>query len=730
MKLRALLRRAWPWPSKQREANPAHTDPAWLRASLRSPDDAQSVLSDPYQNHATVNAGLRLIAQGISQVPLKVYSGTDREPTEVADGPWYELLLKPNPAMNGNDFIEATIVYMAVSTDCFWVLEGRGEGFIGANETPTEMWPISGNAVQEVLSPDRRTLIGWRVNGIPDLYPPHAVVQHRWMFNPSNPWRGTSPLIAARAAIRMDSKANRLNEDLFDNGGIVGMSVTFPESQDLTKEQREEYRGQFDQAHVGWGKAFRTLVLSHGAKVETHTATVKDMAFPELKRLTKDEIANVLGVPTMFLGGDSAQAPYAGATAVRRIFYENTLIPLMRKIERACEAQLFAGRASPEQRGRAIAKGGRALWATFDILSIAALLQDMSDRLDQARKAQDMGVPLNVCLTRFEIGIAPVEGGDVPLIASGKIPMAMAAEGLGLPGLTGQGLPSATAETAEPEPEAPDDPEPPEPERAQRTSPKPDPELEAAANRAAKREAVLRSVQGKAMLPLQRRMETALRGTYQRMRQDALAAVGGERGVREGGGLDVDALIERLRAKFDKMLADRMKPLYAEGVRIAASTVEDQLGGLTKFDTQDPAVLDFLRTKELRLMGVNETVLDSLRKTLIEGMGATENLRDLQERVRTVMNTTSARALNVARTEASQVTNGARDLAMRAEGVTRTEWITARDGHVRDTHEGLDGKVVPLGTSFVAGVRLTYPGDIDAPAEYVVACRCVSAPAA
>ena len=216
-------------------------------------DSASAILADPYQNHPYVNAAVRLISQGISQVPLKIYSGTDSNPTEITQGKWYDLFLRPNPAMTGVDLIEATLVLMAVSPDCFWVLEGRGDGFIEPNETPLQIWPVSGSNVQEVLSSDQQKLLGWRISTSAGtvVYPPHAIVQHKWQYNPSNPWRGSTPLVAARAAIRMDAKANRFNEDAFDNNGVVGTTIEFPENVELDQQQKEDLRKDFEARHVG-----------------------------------------------------------------------------------------------------------------------------------------------------------------------------------------------------------------------------------------------------------------------------------------------------------------------------------------------------------------------------------------------------------------------------------------------------------------------------------------------
>lgn len=65
--------------------------------------------------------------------------------------------------------------------------------------------------------------------------------------------------------------------------------------------------------------------------------------------------------------------------------------------------------------------------------------------------------------------------------------------------------------------------------------------------------------------------------------------------------------------------------------------------------------------------------------------------------------------------------------------VTRQEvegiWRTRKDGLVRDTHDGMEGQVRPLGQPFRSdrGNLLRFPADPGAPAEETVNCRCVVA---
>jgi hypothetical protein len=57
------------------------------------------------------------------------------------------------------------------------------------------------------------------------------------------------------------------------------------------------------------------------------------------------------------------------------------------------------------------------------------------------------------------------------------------------------------------------------------------------------------------------------------------------------------------------------------------------------------------------------------------------------------------------------------------------EWVTMHDGAVRHAHADTDGQVRPIGEKFdVAGVAMSFPGDISAPIELWINCRCVLRP--
>ncbi len=59
-------------------------------------------------------------------------------------------------------------------------------------------------------------------------------------------------------------------------------------------------------------------------------------------------------------------------------------------------------------------------------------------------------------------------------------------------------------------------------------------------------------------------------------------------------------------------------------------------------------------------------------------------------------------------------------------GVEYTQWIAANDDRVRESHEEIDGEIIPIGATYSNG--LEYPGDTNGPIEEWINCRCSNAP--
>lgn len=146
-------------------------------------------------------------------------------------------------------------------------------------------------------------------------------------------------------------------------------------------------------------------------------------------------------------------------------------------------------------------------------------------------------------------------------------------------------------------------------------------------------------------------------------------------------------------------------------------------------------VLEFLqREGAVMVRAITDTVLEDIRRVLVEGAEEGESVQQMARRLREAWpEITMRRAERIVRTEVVGASNraslmgyerAAQDFGLDLE----LEWISTSDGRTRDSHRRLDGERVPLGGMFdVGGTLAPYPGAANLPASERVNCRCTVA---
>ena len=103
---------------------------------------------------------------------------------------------------------------------------------------------------------------------------------------------------------------------------------------------------------------------------------------------------------------------------------------------------------------------------------------------------------------------------------------------------------------------------------------------------------------------------------------------------------------------------------------------------------------------------------------------------ELAKRINTVLGGQNlGRAKNIARTEVGKVSSWAQQRAAKATGKNlEKEWVSRRDGIVREAHFELDNQRVPLNSFYLYnGIKLDAPRDPNAPISLIANCRCTEA---
>lgn len=189
--------------------------------------------------------------------------------------------------------------------------------------------------------------------------------------------------------------------------------------------------------------------------------------------------------------------------------------------------------------------------------------------------------------------------------------------------------------------------------------------------------------------------------------------------------MDLDAIFgpepedgQRYQALYESLIAERGKEAAAE------------IGLELEIALQSQEVRRFiLARKTYGLEGALDTMLESARISLADGISKGESLSELAARLVDKFDEfEGVNALRIARTETVSAFNFATAEAWRQSGeVESMEWLSARDSAVRESHAAEDGHTARLGEAFPE-TGCEFPGDPSAPPEETINCRCTVLP--
>lgn len=344
-----------------------------------------------YSQHAWVYACVRAIAQAAASVPWRLWRTSDSGAREPADAhePLARLLRRVNPRHSFPELIEATLVSLELTGNAYWALERDGRGAVA------EIWPMRPDRVK--IIPGRHFVEGYiyEANAAKVAFGPHEVVHFRY-FSPADDFYGLSPLAAAADSIATDLFAVAYNQGFFRRGarpeGIITSQV------ELSEDELKRLRAQFEELYAGVEKAHRVMILGADLEWKTLGLPPADAQFLDQRRLSREEICAVFGVPPAVVG-IYEYANYANAQLQRKLFWGETILPKLRRIAGTINEQLTP-HFSP------------ALEFEFETSAVPALQEDSQERAQVAATVVQRGImTINEVRERL-YGLPPVSWGD------------------------------------------------------------------------------------------------------------------------------------------------------------------------------------------------------------------------------------------------------------------------------------------------------------------------------
>lgn len=664
-----------------------------------------------YQVSAWVYACVYAIASQGASVPLMAYRATSPDRTKWDKLPGHEILevlQNPNPDAEESDFdlMEALFSDWELSGEWFLYTQRRDDGF------PERIYRLRPDLMKVVPSKARR-VAGYKlcVNGETVDFERDEVTQSK-TFNPLDDLHGMSSLRAAQLAVTMDTQAQLSNLALLKDRSIPpGFLVAQGK---LTSDKKKQLKEQWGKDHRG-SKVHRMGLLEGGMTYQAAGLTPQDMEFVLQRKMSREEIMACFHVPPALVGV-MEYSNYANMDAQMQSFWHNTMIPKVRKMQRA----LTRGLCRPYD---------RKLVLEFDLTKVWALIQNALEMAKVDAELTRSGI-YTINERRAERGLEPKPWGDVAWMQIQYQPVS--GPEMSFPGLSGKGLAHDGAETLLRKTAAPivkgkalygNDVMKAGRDLAWEVA------IAPSRGQFAKKVVTILGKQQTEVLEninAEKRSPTELRRWVQKRAES-----------KAEGSEITDALItDAARVEAEVWLFDyeywqtgsikAVHPTLLNAINEGGKFGLLELGLDMDFDLVDPLVQRELKLKEFVFAEKwNESTLLQLREELAQGIVNGENKVQLTERVSKVFGHEKKNAGVVAQTEVGAVSNaGAIESYRQSSVVPEKQWHTSGP-NPRPDHIAANGQIVPLDQEFqVGGEGLRYPGDPNGQAKNVCNCHC------
>src|SRR3990172_2836279 len=603
--------------------------------------------------HSWVFRAVRILAENIAKVPMQVFQRRSSEWEEVEEHPIIDLFEKVNPIQTRYDLWELTVTYLELAGNSYWFKARDGLDVV------RELWPLPPHLMKPV--PDTQTILKgymFEYQGKKVSFEADEIVHLKYP-NPLSMWVGMGTLQAAAYAYDADLFMRKWNVNLFKNKAQVdGVLMT---DQYLQAEDVDRLRAQWQQTYAGENNARKTALLQAGVKYEAIGLTPAELDFLNSVNWTRNDILGIFGVPRS-KAGIVEDVNRANAEAEDYTFANDVLLPKLVKIYEKLNQDLVPD-FDPEN-----------LWLGF----VSPVPEDKEFVLkrDESDLKNFVKSPNEV---RQDRGLELADWGERPWGGFNLVPLGTPRSGEEL-SVTGEHPPVSPFKGGLP------------------------PAIIKFRNRVIFDED-FRQVSWKQFDLVSRgvavRFQGRVRKLFKAQRNDVLKRLKEASKAFETVDMALFDLDEWI-GKFTAAMDPSFKLAILKG---ADKAIVDMALG-SSFDLGSPLVASFLKDKEFKFsFRVNNETQSTLRDSLTAGLDANEGIDQLTQRVQDLFQfTDQVRAPRIAQTEGNTATNfGIHDAYRQSDAVEKKNWLSQRDGSVRDSHM-LDSEVVALAETFSNGL--------------------------
>lgn len=321
------------WPFNRKAVTVADLPAEILQ--LGASKSGQSVTVANALKVATVLACVRVISEGVAQVPCKLLKTGGRERVEAREHPLWDILhRKPNDVTTSFGFRETLAMHAALTGNGFAFIS-RGTGGKVLELINIEPGVVTIERSDRLGEPPRYKIRG--KNGQSQTFPAESILH---IQGPS--WDGVAGMDVVKLAreviglaIATEEAHARLHSNGARPGGLLSVEGT------LKDDQFKALRKWIEDNYQGGSNAWKTMILDRSANYIQTAMTGVDAQHLETRRFQIEEVCRIFRVmPIMVCSNDKAST-YAGAEQNFLAHVVHTLQPWYERIEQAIDCQLL-----------------------------------------------------------------------------------------------------------------------------------------------------------------------------------------------------------------------------------------------------------------------------------------------------------------------------------------------------------------------------------------------------
>lgn len=379
----------WPWQKKT-------VSPTMLALDLLEQMASKSGVRVTWETAlqaSTAFSCARVIADGIAQIPLKLYrSEGNGGATPATDHPLYHVVHSiANPWLTSYEWRETMGMHLAIANRSYAYINRVGT----VRAQSIELLPLAPQQVRTERADDMSTRYFVNFTGKQEEEVPAERMLH--LRGPSwNGWEGLDGVKLARDAIGLALATEEHGSRLFKNGATVGGILTTDAN--LNPEAAKGLRASWEAAQSGLANAYKTAVLWGGLKWSPRGMPNDQAQWIEVRRFQVAEVCRFYRVLPIIIGEADKTATYASSEQMFLAHVLHTMQPWYRRIEDRLYLQLL----TPQEREAGY----------FFRFNMAGLLRGAHrDRAEYYRILHDLGA-LNANEIRGLEEMNPYDGGD------------------------------------------------------------------------------------------------------------------------------------------------------------------------------------------------------------------------------------------------------------------------------------------------------------------------------